>query len=120
MATDERYRTLSIVIVHSGRMRVRTDRAEDARVRFGLELVPRCGYSRIGKARRRGRKLHAQRNRVSVVNLAAGDQRLREHTNEDDVVVAHELDRLGRSFADLAGFVFGIATESEPDDVWMG
>ena len=32
-------------------------------------------------------------------------QRLREHVAEYDVVVAHELDRLGRSFADLAGFV---------------
>jgi len=32
-------------------------------------------------------------------------QRLREHVVEYDVVVAHELDRLGRSFADLAGFV---------------
>ena len=32
-------------------------------------------------------------------------QRLREHVNEYDVVVAHELDRLRRSFADLAGFV---------------
>jgi DNA invertase Pin-like site-specific DNA recombinase len=32
-------------------------------------------------------------------------QRLREHVEEYDVVVAHELDRLGRSFADLAGFV---------------
>jgi DNA invertase Pin-like site-specific DNA recombinase len=32
-------------------------------------------------------------------------QRLREDVEEYDVVVAHELDRLGRSFADLAGFV---------------
>ncbi|EMA55847.1 recombinase family protein [Halococcus thailandensis] len=32
-------------------------------------------------------------------------QRLREHVEEYDVVVAHELDRLGRSFADLAGFI---------------
>ena len=32
-------------------------------------------------------------------------QRLREHIDKYDVVVAHELDRLGRSFADLAGFV---------------
>jgi DNA invertase Pin-like site-specific DNA recombinase len=32
-------------------------------------------------------------------------QHLREHVGEYDVVVAHELDRLGRSFADLAGFV---------------
>jgi DNA invertase Pin-like site-specific DNA recombinase len=32
-------------------------------------------------------------------------QRLRENVGEYDVVVAHELDRLGRSFADLAGFV---------------
>jgi DNA invertase Pin-like site-specific DNA recombinase len=32
-------------------------------------------------------------------------QRLREHIAKYDVVVAHELDRLGRSFADLAGFV---------------
>ena len=32
-------------------------------------------------------------------------QRLREDVKEYDVVVAHELDRLGRSFADLAGFV---------------
>jgi DNA invertase Pin-like site-specific DNA recombinase len=32
-------------------------------------------------------------------------QRLREHVAEYDVVVAHELDRLGRSFADLAEFV---------------
>lgn len=32
-------------------------------------------------------------------------QRLREHVTEYDDVVAHELDRLGRSFADLAGFV---------------
>jgi DNA invertase Pin-like site-specific DNA recombinase len=32
-------------------------------------------------------------------------QRLRENIAEYDVVVAHELDRLGRSFADLAGFV---------------
>jgi DNA invertase Pin-like site-specific DNA recombinase len=32
-------------------------------------------------------------------------QRLRESVVEYDVVVAHELDRLGRSFADLAGFV---------------
>jgi DNA invertase Pin-like site-specific DNA recombinase len=32
-------------------------------------------------------------------------QRLRESVAEYDVVVAHELDRLGRSFADLAGFV---------------
>jgi DNA invertase Pin-like site-specific DNA recombinase len=32
-------------------------------------------------------------------------QRLREYIDEYDVVVAHELDRLGRSFADLAGFV---------------
>jgi DNA invertase Pin-like site-specific DNA recombinase len=32
-------------------------------------------------------------------------QRLREHVDKYDVVVAHELDRLGRSFADLAGFV---------------
>jgi DNA invertase Pin-like site-specific DNA recombinase len=32
-------------------------------------------------------------------------QCLREHVAEYDVVVAHELDRLGRSFADLAGFV---------------
>jgi DNA invertase Pin-like site-specific DNA recombinase len=32
-------------------------------------------------------------------------QRLREHVAEYDVVVAHELDRLGRSFADLAGFI---------------
>ena len=32
-------------------------------------------------------------------------QRLREHVAEYKVVVAHELDRLGRSFADLAGFV---------------
>ncbi len=32
-------------------------------------------------------------------------QRLRGHVSEYDVVVAHELDRLGRSFADLAGFV---------------
>ncbi len=32
-------------------------------------------------------------------------QRLRKHVDEYDVVVAHELDRLGRSFADLAGFV---------------
>ena len=32
-------------------------------------------------------------------------QRLREHVDEYDLVVAHELDRLGRSFADLAGFV---------------
>ena len=32
-------------------------------------------------------------------------QHLREHIAEYDVVVAHELDRLGRSFADLAGFV---------------
>ena len=32
-------------------------------------------------------------------------QRLREHVDEYNVVVAHELDRLGRSFADLAGFV---------------
>lgn len=29
-------------------------------------------------------------------------QRLREHVAEYDMVVAHELDRLGRSFADLA------------------
>jgi DNA invertase Pin-like site-specific DNA recombinase len=32
-------------------------------------------------------------------------QRLRENVAEHDVVVAHELDRLGRSFADLAGFI---------------
>jgi DNA invertase Pin-like site-specific DNA recombinase len=32
-------------------------------------------------------------------------QRLREHVEEYDVVVAHELDRLGRSLADLAGFI---------------
>lgn len=32
-------------------------------------------------------------------------QRLREHVDEYNVVVAHELDRLERSFADLAGFV---------------
>jgi DNA invertase Pin-like site-specific DNA recombinase len=32
-------------------------------------------------------------------------QRLREHIEEYDVVVAHELDRLVRSFADLAEFV---------------
>ena len=32
-------------------------------------------------------------------------QRLREDVEEYDVVVAHELDRLGRSFADLTGFV---------------
>jgi DNA invertase Pin-like site-specific DNA recombinase len=32
-------------------------------------------------------------------------QRLREHIAEYNVVVAHELDRLGRSFAALAGFV---------------
>lgn len=32
-------------------------------------------------------------------------QRLREHVAEHDVVVAHELNRLGRSFADLAGFI---------------
>lgn len=32
-------------------------------------------------------------------------QRLRENVGEYNVVVAHELDRLGRSFADLAGFV---------------
>ncbi len=32
-------------------------------------------------------------------------QHLREHVDEYDVVVAHEPDRLGRSFADLAGFV---------------
>jgi DNA invertase Pin-like site-specific DNA recombinase len=32
-------------------------------------------------------------------------QRLREHVAEYNIVVAHELDRLGRSFADLAGFV---------------
>jgi DNA invertase Pin-like site-specific DNA recombinase len=32
-------------------------------------------------------------------------QRLREHAEEHNVVVAHELGRLGRSFADLAGFI---------------
>ena len=32
-------------------------------------------------------------------------QRLRKHVAEYDVVVAHEVDRLGRSFADLASFV---------------
>ncbi len=32
-------------------------------------------------------------------------QFLQEHVDEYDVVVVHELDRLGRSFADLAGFV---------------
>ena len=32
-------------------------------------------------------------------------QRLRKHVAEYDVVVAHELDRLGWSFSDLAGFV---------------
>nr|WP_232833903.1 recombinase family protein [Saliphagus sp. LR7] len=32
-------------------------------------------------------------------------QRLREHVAEYDVLVAHELDRLVRSFADLTGFV---------------
>jgi DNA invertase Pin-like site-specific DNA recombinase len=32
-------------------------------------------------------------------------QRLREHIETYDVVVAHELDRLGRSFTDLASFV---------------
>jgi DNA invertase Pin-like site-specific DNA recombinase len=32
-------------------------------------------------------------------------RRLREHVAEHDVVVIHELDRLGRSFAALAGFI---------------
>ena len=38
-------------------------------------------------------------------------QRLRKHVEEYDVVVAHELDRLGRSFADLAGFVVDFGHE---------
>jgi DNA invertase Pin-like site-specific DNA recombinase len=58
-------------------------------------------------------------------------QRLREHVAEYDVVVAHELDRLGRSFADLAGFVddlrekdVGIDLVNQPigtvgEDDWM-
>ena len=39
------------------------------------------------------------------VDLAARVPASREDVEEYDVVVAHELDRLGRSFADLAGFV---------------
>lgn len=41
-----------------------------------------------------------------------GYQRLREHIEEYDVVVAHELDRLGRSFADLVGFVEDLLSQS--------
>jgi DNA invertase Pin-like site-specific DNA recombinase len=39
-------------------------------------------------------------------------QRLREHVAEYDVVVAHELDRLGRSFADLASFIEALREKS--------
>jgi DNA invertase Pin-like site-specific DNA recombinase len=39
-------------------------------------------------------------------------QRLREHIEDYDVVVAHELDRLGRSFADLASFIEALREKS--------
>ena len=53
-------------------------------------------------------------------------QRLHEHVAEYDVVVAHELDRLGRSFADLPGSlrISDIGLVNQPigtvgEDDWM-